>query len=384
MPLSPEFQEQAAPFRLAFIGGGINSAVGRVHYNALRMDGQFELVAGCFSRHKALNQESGRFYGVTPHRVYDTYQALLATETDLDMVVILTPTSNHLEPVLACLEAGLGVICEKAMSATPAEAAAIRMAEKQHGGFLAVTYNYTGYPALRELRARIRNGQLGRILHFIAEMPQEGFIRRGDDGQPAKPQEWRLHDGPIPTVYLDLGVHLHQITQYLIPRRPLQIQGIHHSYGNFPAVVDYVQAAVRYEDDMVGSFLFGKCMLGQRNGLRLRIFGSEGSAEWEQVRPEEIHLAYPDGRREILDRGGHAPIAGAPRYTRFKAGHPAGYVEAFANLYVDIAQAFREYRRHGHWQSEEVFDTAFAGAGLGFLQTMADAARSGRSEAIPD
>jgi predicted dehydrogenase len=363
--------DNQSPLRVAFIGGGLNSAVGRAHFNAIRMDGVYELVAGCFSRNQEINQESARAYGVASERIYANYQSLIANEREhLDAVIVLTPTSFHVEPVVAALDAGIPVICEKALASDLNEVKKICHAETVAGGFLVVTYNYTGYPALRELRALIQEGRLGRILHFVAEMPQEGFIRQGVDGRPIKPQGWRLRDGSIPTVYLDLGVHLHQIAYYLTGAQPTSVTAFDRSYGNFNEVIDYVSASVEYNDDIHGQFYFGKSMLGHRNGLKIRIYGSEASATWEQSYPEEIRLAYADGRMELLDRGGGCRIANQDRYTRFKAGHPAGYIEAFANLYLDIYGALRKFRGGHTWLSDDVFGSDLAHDGLRLLDAM--------------
>lgn len=375
--IDPGFIRPEAPFRIAFIGGGLNSAVGRAHFNAIRLDGVFHLVAGCFSRDPEINRQSAKYYGVQPKCTYAHYEDLLACEPQaLDAVVVLTPTSDHTAPVSAALNAGVPVICEKALASNLDDIQTIIDAERRTSGFLAVTYNYTGYPALRELRAWIQAGRLGKILHFVAEMPQEGFLRIGSDGQPLKPQKWRLQDGSIPTVYLDLGVHLHQIQYYLLGHQPVRGVAFHHAYGNFPDVIDYVNASVEFDQGVHGVFYFGKSMLGYRNGLRIRINGSTASVEWEQMRPEELRIAHADGRVEILDRGGRALISNQARYTRFKAGHPAGYIEAFANLYVDISEALSHYRQAGTWQSNEVYGSAISMQGLQLLAEMAESART--------
>ena len=369
----------AAPLQIGFIGGGINSAVGRAHYGAIQLDGLYRLAAGCFSRDAATNHDSARFYGVASERTYDSVDAMLAAEADkLDAVVILTPTSDHLQPLLAALHAGLPVICEKAMVAGLDDARQVQAALQQTQGFLAMTYNYTGYPALREMKAMASSGRLGRLCHLRADMPQEGFLRQDRHGKPMQPQAWRLRDGSIPTVYLDLGTHLHQIVHYLTGLQGDNVAAFHASYGHFPDVVDYVNASVSYPGGVHGSFTFGKAMLGQRNGLQITLYGDQASVTWLQTEPELLRLAHKDGRIETLDRGGDMPVAAQTRYSRFKSGHPAGYVEAFANLYVDIHGCLLAYRRDGHWQSDEVFGADLACRGLAFLQTMADAARHGQ------
>lgn len=367
------------PLRVAFIGGGINSAVGRAHFSALRLDGLFELVAGCFSRNSAINAESARRYGVAAGRVHPDPDTLIQIEAEsLDAVIVLTPTDQHFAPVISALEAGLPVICEKALATTVADAERIREKERACAGFLVVTFNYTGYPALRELRALVRQGCLGTVRHFVAEMPQEGFLRRDARGEPVRVQHWRLHDGEIPTVSLDLGVHLHQILAYLLDFRPVAVASHHASCGNHP-VIDTVSALVQCEGGVLGELRYGKTMLGERNGLRIVLYGDLASAEWRQESPEFLKLAYSDGRTVYVERGsasGHE--WNTPRYQRFKSGHPAGYIEAFANLYADIHSALSARRRQEPWATPEVSDSTLAVEGLKFMQAVAEAARQSR------
>ena len=202
-------------FRLAFVGGAPNSAVGYAHFVATRMDGLWDLQAGAFSRHAEVNAKAAEIYGVPRERSYGGLAELLDKEGDnLDAVSILTPTPDHFGMVLDCLQRGLPVICEKALAMTSGEATKIRDICSEKKGFLAVIYNYSGYPMVRELRKMIRDGVLGEILHFQVEMPQEGFLRVDDQGNKPVPQEWRKMDGRVPTLHLDLAVHLHELVTY--------------------------------------------------------------------------------------------------------------------------------------------------------------------------
>ena len=356
--------------RLAFVGGAPNSAVGYAHFVATRMDGLWDLQAGAFSRHAEVNAKAAEIYGVPRERSYGGLAELLDKEGDnLDAVSILTPTPDHFGMVLDCLQRGLPVICEKALAMTSGEATKIRDICSENKGFLAVIYNYSGYPMVRELRKMIRDGVLGEILHFQVEMPQEGFLRVDDQGNKPVPQEWRKMDGPVPTLHLDLAVHLHELVHYLIGQKPLEVVADQSSRGWFP-VVDNVNCLARYSGNVQGQFWFSKCALGHRNGLRLRIYGSEGSAEWYQLNPEELFLSFADGRRQIFDRASNAKVASLPRYTRFKAGHPSGFNEALANLYFDIHAALQGYKETGEQKSDEVFGADLAVDGLQFLEAM--------------
>ncbi len=370
---------------LGVIGGSTRSAVGYAHWVASQMDGLWVYRAGSFSRDAQVCAEAGRVYGVDTSRLYTDWTQMLAAEQGkIDAVLILSPTPVHADMVIACLERGLAVICEKALAGDSAQAQRIVDAQRANQGFLAVTYNYSGYPMVRELRQLIERGTLGQLQHFHVEMPQEGFIRVDAAGNKPVPQAWRLLDGRIPTIYLDLAVHLHQLVHYLTRSRPESVVTDQASHGWFNDVVDDVSFLARYQDGLRGQFWFSKSAMGHRNGLRLRLFGSKGSAEWLQVQPEELHLAFADGTRQVLDRGAsQVQVAGLPRYTRFKAGHPAGFVEAFANLYADIHQQLMAFRTGLEQGSPEVHHAELALEGLQFLEAAACSAHEQRWCSVP-
>lgn len=373
------------PLKLGFIGGAVNSAVGYSHFVSSAMDKRWQLVAGCFSRDPALNHETARVYRVEPERTHDTWQDMLVREKGhLDAVVILTPTPAHFESVMACMRAGIPVICEKSLAVNSDQAQAILDLRNELNAFLAVTYNYSGYPMMRELAKIIGDGKLGKILHFQAEMQQEGFIRMDAHGNKPVPQPWRLTDGDIPTLHLDLAVHLHQIVYYLTGQKPVELVSDQNHYGWFSGVVDNASCLCRYTGDVQGQLWFSKSALGHRNGLKIRIYGDRGAAEWYQANPEEVLLSHVDGRREILDRASEVEIANQGRYNRFKAGHPAGFIEAFANLYCDIADGLHQYNNAGQWQSGDVFSAELALEGMHFLEAMVSSAKSRAWQAVGD
>ena len=366
-----------SPLRLGFIGGSLDSAVGYAHFASCKMDNKWTLVSGCFSTDAHNNQESAQAYGIPSDRVYEDWQTMLQKECGkIDAVVILTPTPTHFEMVATCLEKGFSVICEKALATNSDEVQKLIKIRDDNKGFLAVTYNYSGYPIVRELRNKIQKGSLGTILHFQAEMPQEGFIRLDAQGNQPIPQSWRLVDGHIPTIHLDLAVHLHQMVHYLIGQTPLELVSDQSHYGWFSGIVDNVSCLCRYTGGVQGQFWFSKSALGHRNGLRFRIYGSEGSAEWFQGDPEEMVLSYRDGRREMVDRASMVEVANLQRYNRFKAGHPAGFIESFANVYNDIADCLHQSKKQGQWCSENVFGAELARDGLRFLEAMTLSANS--------
>jgi len=371
------------PFKIGFIGGGLNSAVGNTHRIACQMDHRWILEAGCFSTEPLINQETAEKWGVHSERLYDDWQAFLTREKGrLDAVCLLTPTPLHAEMAVEALNQGYAVICEKAMATTSREAGAICAAVDNNKSFFAVTYNYTGYPMLRELRQMIAAGKLGKLNLVQIEMPQEGFARLDKQGRKPQPQAWRLRDGVVPTISLDLGVHLHQMIHFLCGERPLEVVADHSSYGFFDAVKDNVMCIARYSGNLRSQIWYSKMALGHRNGLRVRVYGDRGAAEWFQLQPEELIFNDLYGRREIIDRASSVELADQLRYNRFKSGHPAGFIEAFANHYYDLAEALIEFRGKGKYSSPWVFPAALAKDGLKMLEAVALSAESGKWQPV--
>lgn len=365
--------ESIEPLRIAFIGGALNSAVGYTHFNASRLDGHFRVEAGCFSRNTNHNELTAQTYGVSADRIYNNWQQLFdAEKSNLDAIVILTPTPSHAEIAVAALEAGYPVICEKALGMSSEECRLIDAAVSKNKGYLAVTYNYSGYPMVRELQTMISEGRFGKIQQIHIEMPQEGFLRLG-----ANPQDWRRSDALVPTVSLDLGVHIHHLVDFLTGgNKPQRVVGDQSSYGQFEDLIDNVYCLAQYQDELRVQAWWGKTALGQRNGLRIRVFGSIASAEWYQMQPEDLRWADNDGHYYVLDRGSsEAKTAQEPRYNRFKAGHPSGFIEAFANLYADIADDLRSFKKDKTRSNTYVDGIQVAQEGIKFLEKVSESAK---------
>jgi len=360
-----KMQNYKEPLKLAFIGGGIDSAIGYTHYIASQMDHLFTVNVGCFSRNQNINQKTALTWGVEENHLYSNWKVLLENEVkNVDAVVILTPTPNHYEMIMKALDLGYSVISEKALATTYQEGMKITKKVEEKKAFFAVTHNYTGYPMLRELQNMIQNDKLGKITNINIEMPQESFARLVNGNKPT-PQSWRLTDGNIPGVSLDLGTHLQHMVYFLTNENPTELVADETSFGWFPEVVDNVSCITRYESGMRCQMWYGKSAIGHRNGLKVRIYGTKGSSEWFQMNPEELLFQTIDGGRVIIDRASsNICISNLPRYTRFKAGHPAGFVEAFGNLYFDIAKKLRQYKIDGNHKIDWSYDAMQATIGL--------------------
>lgn len=379
--MSMEKETQSQELQVAFIGGGMNSAIGQTHRIAIELDQRIKLVAGCFSQNPEENHKSAIAYRVPNERTYASLKELLREEAEsIDAIIVLTPTPNHSQDVLECLEHDVPVICEKALATSSEEIKKIKEVLYTRKGFLVVTYNYAGYPMLRELRQMIRNGVLGKIEQIHIEMPQEGYVRRNAKGEPNKPQDWRLKDMSVPTLSLDLGVHLHHIVDFLSGEKPLRLVATQNRFGAFGEVVDNAICIAQYTNSLVCNIWYSKAALGHRNGLRVRVYGSEGSSEWYQADPEHLHFSDNQGNRKVIDRSNHEmEVCSQKRYTRFKAGHPAGYIEAFANLYWDIADVLDNYvSTHEIIRHEYVAGVDEAYSGLLMLEAIAASSEQGK------
>ncbi len=344
--------------KVGFLGGGINSAVGYAHYSALHIDNMFKIVCGAFSLNKKINQKTGDAYKINKSRVYSNIEELIKYEKNkLDAVIVLTPTDQHHQQIVKLLDNNFAVICEKALACSLEELQFIDESISKNNGYLAVIYNYLGYPMVRELKHMIKNGSLGRINQIQIEMPMDPFARvSGDDGSPIKPQNWRLEDKHIPTISLDLGVHLHMLVYYLTGEIPLKVISKYDSYGNFPAVIDNINCLIEYSNSVTCNMWYSKVAIGYRNGLKVRVFGDKGSALWYQENPENLIYADNFGNRKIIDRGNDdVVICNEERYTRFKVGHPSGFIEAFANYYNDIANSLNSFKTSKEFIPSECF-----------------------------
>ncbi len=356
------------PLRLAFIGGGIGSIAGTPHYIASSMDARFKLVAGAFSLDAQTNQETAAKWGI--RRFYGSWRDLIKYEkNNIDAVVVLTPTPIHSDMICVLLGQNIPIISEKAVFSTMEEIEKIKKIYNPKNHFLAVTYNYSGYPLLRELRQRIFDGELGKIINIRLEMPQESFLKPPVSTK--YPQSWRLQDKYIPTICLDLGVHLHQIAFFLTKMEPTLLFATMNNFSKY-SVIDDVEIQLKYDNGASGNFWMSKAAIGHRNGLRVRIYGEKASAEWYQAEPETMLLSYVNGEKKIIERGSDSSICNKKRYNRMTPGHPDGFIEAFANMYSDIGDALLAFKNKKRYKNKYVFGLELAERGLRLLHKAKD------------
>lgn len=366
---------------LAFIGGGINSAIGLTHKIAVTMDDKFEIVCGCFSTSKNINKQTAENWCIDKY--YDNHIDMISSEKEnIDAIVILTPTSTHKKIICDVIGFNIPIICEKTLTSSLEDAELVKeMCDKQNS-FLVTTYNYTGYPMVRELKKMLDNRHLGKIFSVKIEMPQESFIKLNADGGVPKPQSWRLCDNSIPTISLDLGTHLSNMCSFLLSKKPLKVVSMQNSYGHHN-VVDDISCMIKYENDISCQMWFSKCAIGHRNGLKVEVYGETGSLMWYQANPEILQYCNNKGQITLIDRASnYAETSSLARYERFKAGHPAGFIEAFANHYSDIYDAIISYNLGVEHLNEYVFGVNSSVENLLLMEAIQESSKSNSWESV--
>lgn len=352
-------------YKLAFIGGSIHSIAGYPHFIASQMDKRFEVVAGVFSSNPDTNKETVQKWKIP--RTYKNYHELIEKEkNNVDAFVILTHTPLHIDILLELLKADLPIICEKPLVRSIEELEEINKVYDPSKHFIIVTNNYSGYPMVRELQTKIKSGDLGKTLHIRLEMPQESFLR------PPKsikyPQKWRLENNFIPMISLDLGAHLHHLSYFLLQEEPVNVMATYDSFSKYN-IIDDVNMFLEYKSGIKGNMWLSKTSLGNRNGLRIEIYGEKASAIWHQEAPEKLEFSYNTGQKTIIDRGSDIEMLPNPLYNRMTPGHPAGFIEAFANLYNDIANSLRDFKNNKKYTNEYVYGFEHAANGIHLLHS---------------
>lgn len=321
--------------KIGFIGGGINSAIGHVHRSAVSMDGLYSIEGGVFSRNFDINRRSAEEYCFDERRAYASVDELLQN-ANLDLVSILTPSPNHVDMISILNERGVSVVCEKPLLSSLDEWARVKDVWNGNGKLFTV-YNYTGYPMVREARSIVAAGTLGKVLQVIVEMPNEGMVRPPRiGGEPKPPQSWRLKDAIIPHAALDLATHAIQLSRFIVQEELATAVGRFANHSRFENIKDTHQIVGELTNGASFSLWISKTALGCRNGLNIRIFCEKGSLYWVQTEPESLSITDGSGLLTKIDRSNSSGEGYHARYDRFKVGHPAGYIEAFANYYRDI------------------------------------------------
>lgn len=336
--------------RMGMVGGGPGAFIGPVHRLAAEMDGRIELVAGAFSQSAERSREAGAGYGIEPARAYADYRAMIEAERGradgIDFVVIVTPNHLHLPVALAALEAGIPVMSDKPATATYEEALALEAAVRKSGLPYGLTHTYAGYAMVREARAMCAAGKLGAIRKVATEYFQ-GWLSRPIETTGHKQAEWRsdpARSGKGGAIG-DIGTHAFHLLEYISGLQVTAMNATLRTVVPGRRLDDDCNAFVRMDNGAGGTLACSQVAAGALNEMRLRIYGENGSLEWRQQDPNRLIVKWLEGPEEIHHAASGYLSADARAVARVPAGHPEGYLEAFAVLYREFADALIAWKQ---------------------------------------
>jgi predicted dehydrogenase len=371
--------------RLGMIGGGRGAFIGAVHRMAARLDDRYELVAGAFSSDPQRSRDSGADLLLDPQRSYASVDAMIHAESAradrIDVVSIVTP--NHLHHVAAkkFLDAGFHVICDKPLTTTVADAADLVSSAERARRVLAVTYNYSGYPLVRQAKEMIAAGELGELRLVQVEYAQDWLTTALEaDGQ--KQASWRTdpQQSGVAGSVGDIGTHAFHLAEFVSGLRVAQLAADLSIHVPHRKLDDNAQMLLRFANGARGGLWATQIAPGNENGLRLRIYGAKGGLEWTQEEPNHLRYAPYGQPPRVIARGGPGIVPLAASAARIPSGHPEGYLEAFAQLYRDIADLIAAYDAKSSPQAGALLVPTGA-AGLRGVQFIHAAVESSRANA---
>ena len=351
--------------RMGMVGGGRGAFIGAVHRMAANLDGKIELVAGCFSSDPEKSKLSGEDFFLCPSRVYGSFEEMAEKEAALpvgqriDFVSIVARNDLHYKVAKKFLESGIHVICEKPLAFSKAQGEELRAVVENSGLVFALTHNYTGYPMVKEAKAMVADGKLGKILKIVVEYPQGYAISAYDEPATAggKISNWRMDPSisGVSNCMGDIGSHAENLAQYITGLRLESVAADLNTFIPGRQLDDDGSMLCRYEGGARGVLFASQISTGDENNLNIRVYGTKASIEWHQEHPNELIVKFADKPREIWRRGNSYNGAVAQKYTRLPFGHPEAFIEAFANVYLAAAEAIKD-AVDGKFKGNEAYD----------------------------
>jgi len=334
--------------RLGMIGGGQGAFIGAVHRIASRMDDEYELTCGAFSSDAEKAKASGLLLGLSLDRVYTSYQELIEKEKQLpedervQAISIVTPNHLHFGPAKLALENGFHVILDKPMTFSLAEAKELEKVVKASGKRFCLTHTYTGYPMVKEARQLVAEGKLGKIRKVCVEYPQ-GWLSTFLEGEDNKQASWRTDPtkSGIAGAMGDIGTHAFNLAEYVSGLQVTKLCADINTVVEGRKLDDDGAALLKFNNGASGVLIASQVAAGDENNIKLRVYGEKGGLEWQQDNANTLLLKWLDKPAEILRTGAGYLSSYATNNTRVPAGHPEGYLEAFANLYRNFALSIK-------------------------------------------
>ena len=373
--------------QMGLVGGGEGSFIGAVHRMAAELDGRIQLTCGAFSSDPAKSRRAGvDLYGIDAARSYGSHAELMAGEAArsagdrMDLVVIATPNHTHFPIAKAALDAGFHVMSDKPATFDLAEAKELAQLVEGTGLVFGLTHNYTGYPMVKEARHLVRSGAFGTVRRVVVEYIQ-GWLAVREEAAGNKQAEWRTDPARSGAAGCmgDIGTHGENLAEYVTG---LKIDSLCADLTTFVPgrqLEDDGNVLLRFENGAKGVLFASQIAVGEENGLRLRVYGETGGLEWRQMEPNSLIVRWPDRPYEVRRTGGPGVSEAAADATRLPAGHPEGFLEAFALLYRNFADTLLA-QRAGRKPSEQDLDfptIADGVRGMAFIETVVASAKAG-------
>lgn len=372
--------------RMGMVGGSLDAFIGDVHRKASALDGQFELVCGAFSSSPEKSIQTGAALGLDESRVYGTYnemieqEALLPEDQRMEVVSVVTPNHVHFGPAKKSLENGFHVIIDKPLAFSLEEAKELEEIVKETGKILALTHTYTGYPMIKEARHLVRNGDIGKVRKVYVEYPQ-GWLADPLEQSGDKQASWRTDPSKSGEggAVGDIGTHAANLAEYV---SGLAIEKVCAELNIVVAnrkLDDDASALLKFDNGASGILFATQVATGEENDLKLRIYGETGGLEWTHSDPNTLLVKRNTQPAQVYRTGGGYVSEAAIQNTRTPAGHPEGYLEAFANIYVAFSKAVRDFQ-NGELKPIEQYDFPLVQDGVRGMAFISAMIKSGKSE----
>jgi predicted dehydrogenase len=363
---------------MAMVGGGPGSFIGPVHRMAAELDGRIRLVAGAFSRDGGKNAEAAGAWRVAADRAYGDYHAMIAAEAaradGAELVAVVTPNHLHFDVSATALKAGLHVMSDKPATLDLAQAKALGGIVAASGRLYGLTHVYTGYPMVREAREIVRRGDLGAVRKIVVEYAQ-GWLSRPIEREGDKQAGWRADPAQagVGGCIGDIGVHAFNVAEFVGGVRVERLCADVSTVIAGRVLDDDCNILMRFKGGARGVLIASQISAGARNGLKIQVYGEKGGLTWSHERHTELAVDWLDAPSQVLHAGSAYLSAPARAASRIATGHPEGFIEAFANLYRDFADAIAE----GRTNAGLVPDIAEGVRGMAFVETAVAASRAG-------
>ena len=367
------------------IGGGQGAFIGGVHRIAAAIDGQIELVCGAFSSNPERSKASGKDFYLPENRVYGAFEEMILKEKELpenvrmDFVSIVTPNNMHFAPAKMALENGFHVVCDKPVCFSLEEAKELKKIVDKSGLIFALTHNYTGYPMVKQAKAMVKEGKLGKIRKVIVEYPQ-GWLSTPLEKSENKQADWRTDPSKsgVAGCMGDIGSHAENLAEYITGLKITEICADISTFVEGRRLDDDGNVLLHLENGAKGILHASQVSAGEENGLNIRVYGEKGGLIWKQEEPNSLIATWLDQPRQIYRPGVGQLSASAIAHIRIPPpGHPEGYLEAFANIYRNFAKAVQA-RLEGK-EADPLFDfpTIDDGVrGMAFIENVIAAGKS--------